>query len=448
MINLHLNDIKEVLTDTELSQYFTDALGINIRYDHKRKRYLLWDNHFWREDTTNQIYNMISSYGKILYEEGRIRKNKDLHDWGIKLQNKTKLSIIYDFARRMHPICLTGDEFDTNPMLFGVKNGVIDLTTGQLRNGRKDDYISLFSPYSFDPTAKCGIWEQYLETIFEGDMELINYLQRALGYSITGDMGEQLIFICYGEGENGKSMFFSVIDKILGDYAKTASGNLFKKNIINTQTADIAELERIRFVTNAESIKGVHLDEERLKSISGGDRVTARHLYQNNFSFYPQCKIWLYTNNYPKIDDDSHGMRRRLRVIRFPYQIRKEERIDKYDQVMLHEASGILNWFIKGCLNWQKYGLKDMPESITTATEDYYDKNSPLYEFLDTYTIKEENEQLSASLLYTRYKIYMAEKRKTPESQQKFGRYMNSLHYEKIRKEEGFFYCGLKLENS
>lgn len=445
--NKQIEKDKIQLTEYGLAESFAKYFGENVRFDHKRNRFLIWSGSFWEEDTDGGIERKMKHLSDILMEEGKTEKNKDLMSWAVRMQTNAKFNNIKNLIKTIKPIAITGEEFDTKPMLLGVKNGVVDLSTGLLRDGQRNDYVSMFSPVEFDPVAISGIWEQFIETTFEGDMELIHYIQMALGYSLTGDMGEQVIFICYGEGENGKSIFFSVINKILGDYAKTASSNLFKKNPFNTQTNDVAEIERARFLTNAESIKGAHLDEERIKSISGGDRVTARKLHQNNFSFYPQCKIWLYTNNYPKIDDESYGMKRRLRVIEFAHKITADERIDNYDLVMMNEAPGILNWLVKGCLDWQKEGLKKIPASIDKSTEDYYAENNPLNDYLEDRTEKDEEGEVSTSLLYTDYKLWMAERRKTPETQTRFGRLMNQLPYSRIKKSDANYYVSLKIKN-
>lgn len=440
----------KIKTELSFAQLFADRYGLNVRYDHKRKRFLTWTGNFWEEERNGKIQRYIYSLCEEIRIYGEKNDNKSYIEWAIKAQTNAKFNSITNLIKSELPISISGDEFDRDPMLLGVKNGIIDLSTGLLRPGRREDYISMFSPVEYDPEATCGIWEEYMETTFEEDHEKIDYLQMALGYSLTGSMKEQLVFICYGEGENGKTMFFSVIDYILGDYAKTASSNLFKKNTFNTQTNDVADIEGARFVTNAESIKGAYLDEERIKSISGGDKITARRLHANNTTFRPQCKIWLYTNNYPKIDDDSHGMKRRLVVVRFPHQITAEEKVDDYDQVMLQEAPGILNWFIKGWLKCKENprGLKNKPASIIDATKDYYEKNIKIFDYIEDRTIKDEESEVLSTLIYLDYTRWMAERRKAPVSQTAFGRMMDSLHYDKIHKRDGTYYKGLHIKIS
>lgn len=436
------------LTEKTLAETFADFFGINIRYDYKRQRFLVWNNNLWEEDRDGKIVRYIMRLSEIIQKEGEENDNKSLRDWGIKMQTHAKFNNIKNLIKAVKPIPLTGDGFDTQPFSLGVKNGIVDLSTGSLRSGRQDDYISMFAPVEFDPVATAPLWESFMQTVFEEDEELINYIQRALGYSMTASMKEQLVFICYGEGSNGKSIFFNVINKILGDYAHTCSSNTFKKNDYNTQTNDLADMERKRFLTNSESIKDQKMDEERIKLISGGDRITARRLHENNFSFYPICKIWLYTNNYPRFNDDSYGLWRRIRVIKFPHTFRGSERIDDLDKALLEEAPGILNWLIKGCLEWQQKGLRDMPSSITNATEEYRAENNPLAEYLADRTFPDKDEKIQSSLLYTDYKLWMADRRRPPMSLTAFGRKMNELPFEKKIEESGTYYYGIKIISS
>jgi len=437
----------EILTERTTAELFAFYFGMNIRYDHKRSIWLIWEKHYWKPDKKEQVIQFIGTLSDLLIEQGKTEKSKYIEQWGIKLQANAKIHNILTLARSTKPIALTGDEFDTKPFLFGCANGIIDLTTGKLRDGKIGDYISMTNEYSFIPDAECPKWEAFIDLICERDTELIDYLRRALGYTMTASMREQVIFLCYGQGGNGKTILFNVVSKILGEYAQTCSASMFKKNTYGiSSTNDIADIDRKRLVLNAEGIKDMLLDEERLKSLSGGDRITARRLYSNNFSFSPVCKIWLYTNNYPKFDDDSYGLWRRLRVIPFLHTFTGRDRILDYDRILLaEEANGIFKWFVDSCLMWQERGLQDIPEKINQATQEYKEENNPLTEYLEERTIREAGEKTAASLLYADYNMWIASRRKTPLTQTAFGRKMLDLSYKKVREEAGYFYQGLRM---
>lgn len=436
-----------LFTEAAIAQSFADLFGITIRYDHKRQRFLLWKTHYWEEDKTQSITRLFLHYVSLLADEGEKNKDTQLQEWSTKLQSHAKIKNILSLAKATLPIALSGDEFDTQPFLLGVNNGILDLTTGKLRNGAETDYISMKSPIDYDPQADCPLWYQFIDTVFEGDGELIHYVQRALGYSITASMREQLFFLCYGNGGNGKTILFNVVSHILGDYAATTSTNMFKKNPYNTTTNDMADIDRKRLVINSESIRDMVLDEERIKSLSGGDKITARRLHENNFSFKPVCKIWLYTNNYPKTDDTSEGILRRLRVIDFPHTFRGTERILDYDKILLvKEAPGILRWLVEGCLMWQEEGLQDMPKSITRAIETYKTENNPLIEFIDEKCVREEGESIKASILYAHYSNWCQQLRKPPVTLSSFGIHMQALNFSKKRITDGVFYENIRLQ--
>ncbi len=436
----------EILTEKTVAELFTSLFGYTTRFDHKRHRWLIWNIHYWEEDRTEDITRLVFTLSDLMKQEGEETNNKNLRDWGIKLQNNAKIKNIISLAKAIKPIPITGDEFDTQKMLLGVKNGIIDLETGKLRNGKTNDYINFKSPVNFDANAICPKWETFIEKIFLSDKNLIDYVQRALGYSITASTGEQVFFICHGEGGNGKSILFKVISKILGDYAHSASSNLFKKNQFYTNTNDIADIDRKRFIVNAETIKDTFLDEEKLKSITGGDKITARRLHENNLSFYPVAKVWLHTNSRPKFEDDSYGLWRRVRVIDFPYKFSSDETILEYDEILFNEeAPGILNWLTTGCLMWQEKKLKDIPKTILQATEDYKIENNPLTEFLNERVIKEEGESLLSSTFYAHYIQWCSLHKKNPLTLTAFGLQLKNIGLEKKEVMQGTVYLNIRL---
>jgi putative DNA primase/helicase len=228
------------------------------------------------------------------------------------------------------------------------------------------------------------MWEAFLCRIFNDNRRLIKFIQRALGYSLTGNTDEDALFVPYGTGANGKSTLLGVVKKVMGkDYTTEAAMDLLISVRKNGQTNDIADLRGKRLVTSVETGQRKWLNETLVKKITGGDEVTARRLFENNATFDPTFKVWLATNYKPRIGGTDRGIKRRVRLIPFDVEIPENEWVKDYDdQLIRKEARGILRWLVDGCKAWQADGLGFPPE-VTEATERYFDEQDVLGTFLE-----------------------------------------------------------------
>ena len=369
--------------------------------------------HRWQPDNNGAILRYSIKSARDRYQHAAdindLKERERVSNWAIASENRSRLEAAISIAKNLEPITDTGENWDTDPWLLGVQNGVVDLRTGQCRNGRQSDNITMSTGVKFDANAQCPLCLSTLNGIFQDDSELIDWVHRYFGYSITGSIKEQTSVIGYGEGANGKGILAGVLRKAMGDYAYDAPFSTFEMNFRASIPNDIAALEHKRIVTSSETNNGTRLNEARLKAISHGDPVTARYLHAEFFTFMPECKIFLFVNHKPKVADDSFGFWRGVRL--WPFEKRFEGAADDKDlaKKLETEKSGILNWLVQGCIQWQRRSLSPIPDKITTATIEYKLESNPLADFYDECIIDNPHEKILSSLLYKVY-LWWAEK--------------------------------------
>lgn len=273
-------------------------------------------------------------------------------------------------------------DYDVDTMKLNVVNGTIDLRTGRLLPHNPADFITKLSPVEYDPDAQLDLWDEVLDTATDSDTDLQDFLQTTVGYSLTGDVGEEKLFFVHGPTATSKSTFLEAIKSTLGDYAETADFESFLRKPPQSGTLrnDIASLAGKRFVTSIEVDEGRKLAEGLIKILTGGDKIKARFLYHEGFEFVPQFKLWLAANHEPKISDNDDAIWRRIAKVPFTHALPKKDRKPTVKATLRNPAiagSAILAWAVKGCLKWQKEGLV-VPEVVERATENYRLEQDPL----------------------------------------------------------------------
>ena len=332
-------------------------------------------------------------------------------------------------------------------MLLGVANGVVDLRNGTLRDGRRGDAITMHSVVRYDAGAKCPRWAKFLAEVFDDDDVLIDWLWRAIGYSATGLTSEQIAFLLYGLGWNGKSTLLRVLVDVLGHYATNAAFSTFEVGPKHAIPNDVAALAGKRLVTASEVKEGASLNISRIKSLVGEDSFTARFLYGEVFTFRPQLKLWLAINHRPRVADDSEGFWRKIRLIPFTQSFKG--RSDKNLEASLKaEYPGILRWMIEGCLEWQQRGL-DPPDIVVAATAEYQEDSDILGPFLSERCTEAEEATVRAGELYGAYSTWAVDQnlnKRERLSSTAFGRKM-SERFTKGKDEKGAYYIGICTED-
>lgn len=386
-----------------------------IKYNHSTGKFFLWDRHWWQADQTMGIYDLTRRVVDRFKESIRLvteeERQAELTKWARQMNNKSRLESAISLVRSLPTVVSVDADWDRHPYFLGVKNGIIDLRSGILRDGHPQDYISKHVAMVYDPSAKCPTWLKFLEDVFVGDRDVIRFVQKAVGYSMTGETREQCLMLLVGNGSNGKSIFLSTLLALTGGYGFAAPFSTFVRSLTtNPNSNDLASLSGRRFVTASETNEGVALDESRLKSLTGGEVISARFLHQEYFQFTPICKIWLGVNHLPRVHDDSDGFWRRVRQINFPVKFKKAEDAKPGDRIrdetigprLLEELPGILAWAVQGAVSWYESSLPT-PKAIQEATLQYRQDSDPLAEFFDLHCIRGATESCDSSELFKAY---------------------------------------------
>lgn len=345
--------------------------------------------------------------------------------FSLAFETNAKISAVQELARSEPGIHVPYEELDANPYLLNCQNGTLELKESRIREHRREDLITAISPVTYDASASCEAWEKFLQRVLPDD-QLRRYVQAACGYSLTGDVSEQCLFFLYGKGANGKSTFLNVLLALLGDLAHQASPELLvaKREMIRD---DVAALAGKRFVATIETDEGRALAEALMKTLTGGDKITARFLYKNSFSFDPTFKIWLAANHKPVVRNNDHGVWRRIKLVPFTEQISEEEKDPMLGKKLLAELPGILNWCLEGLRIWQEEGLVE-PECVRAGTEEYRSESDQLGQFVTECCVVIPEARSKPSQLYQKYVEWCEKRREKPKSMIAFGRALLEGH--------------------
>jgi putative DNA primase/helicase len=260
------------------------------------------------------------------------------------------------------------EQWDTDPMLLNTPGGVVDLRTGAVRQATSADYMTKITAVA--PGGACPLWRKFLETVTEDNPGLERYLQVAAGYSLTGLTTEEVLLFLHGQGQNGKSVFIRTIAGALGSYHTVAPIETFLDSPNDRHPTELAMLRGARMATAAETEQGRRWSETKIKTLTGGDRISARFMRQDFFEFTPQFTLWIHGNHKPGLKSIDKAISRRLRLLPFTANIPDDERDNGLGAKLQAEWPGILAWAIEGCLIWQREGLV-APKVVSDATDEY-----------------------------------------------------------------------------
>ena len=438
-------------SDTGNAERFVARYGAEIRYCDEWGKWLIWDGRRWERDGMRLIRRFAKNTVRGMYNQASLIEDdverKSLVKYALGSEAMIKIKNMIEGATSEPGIPVRTQDLDADSMLLNVENGTIDLRSGELRSHRQEDLITKLAPLPYNPDADCPLWLDFLNLIMMGRTELVDFLQKAVGYSLTGDTSEDVFFFLYGPtAENGKTTFLNTIHYLLGDYACRSQIETFLATYHDNIPNDLAALHGARFVSAVEPQKGRRFNEARLKALTGGEPMQARFMRAEFFEFQPQLKIWISSNNRPNITDTTRGMWRRVRAIPFDYRIPEKDQDKHFEERLRVEWPGILNWALAGCAAWLKDGL-ETPEAVVTATTEYKDDMDVLSDFIAERLIKDPAAKLQSSLLYDDYKAYsegIGEKK--PWSMPVFVREMKERGFKKKKLPEGMFWIGIGLK--
>jgi len=439
------------MTDLGNSERLIYHYGDVIRYCHLWKKWIVWDGKRWLKDDSGAIYRLAKDTVRSINAEAAIEqdysKKGEISKWAFLSESSYRIEAIVKLTTNELPI--SPDDLDQDVWFLNVENGIIDLRTGEFSEDHlKEKFITKLANVKYDPDAKCPLWENFLHEIFEGNEELIDYIQKAIGYSMTSDDREQVLFFLHGLGQNGKTTFLNIIMTMLGEYAKDADPSTFMdKKFDGGPKNDVARLKGARFVRSSEIAEGKYLDEDFIKRVTGHEGLTARFLYGEIFDFAPKFKLWMISNNKPTIRGSDFAIWRRLMTIPFNYRVPNEKRDKTLEAKLDSELPGILNWVIKGCIKWRSEGLNP-PEIVVLANTEYKDEMDPLKDFLDDVCNIGVVNKIPAGELYAAYRTYCYCMRTETISQQSFGRRLSQLGLKKSREFDGRYWEGIEINKS
>ena len=432
-----------------------DQFATVLKFNAVDKKWFFFNGSYWQEDIGNQrvelaaerVANSIKKEKPELSFSTKTDKDKAMNEW-YRFQKDSrshmaKMHMIDEFKKY---VIVKHGEFDKENMLLNTESGYVDLSNGELHDHDIDKKFSHQTLAEYSDNVDAPLWEKFLNQIFNSDEELIHYVQKAIGYSFTGSVDEQCLFILNGRGRNGKSVFSNVVSDVAGNYAKQMNVQTIvaKKNQSGSANSDIARLEGARIVTSSELNEGDRFDESLVKQLTGGDKILARFLYGSEFEYKPKFKIWMATNHLPIIRGTDDGIWRRIKIIPFNIQISKEKVDKKLEYKLKAEYTGILNWIVQGAIMWQQEGLED-PEAVTKVIETYRAEMDPLDAFLEECCTTGQNYSIKAREMYDAYHEWAKESEEYKMSLNKFGREM-SKKLLRVKRRDGWYYVGLKLK--
>lgn len=363
------------LTDLGNAERLVYRHGADIRYCHTRNRWMVWDGARWTDDASGEVSRRMVDTVRSIYTEARECEDRELRDaigdHARKSENNHQVRAAMELAQSLPGVSIHPADMDADPWRLNLLNGTLDLQTGKLLSHRREDYQSKRTEIIFDEAACCPTWLAFLHKIMEGSKDLIDFLQLAVGYSLTGSVREKCFFFLHGSGDNGKTTFIETLNSLLGDYfKKTTADTVLVKKYGPGIPNDLARLPGIRFVNTPEIAENCLLDEARIKDMTGKDTISARFLHAEWFDFKPVFKLWMYGNHKPVIHGADDGIWRRIRLIPFDVTIPKQEQDQELAAKLCAELPGILNWASTGCLRWQREGLP-APAGVREASDDY-----------------------------------------------------------------------------
>jgi putative DNA primase/helicase len=438
-------------TDLGNAERFIHQHKDKVRFCHKWKKWLVWNDQRWLIDDTAAVYRMAQETTRSIYTEASRQleeeKRQVLGHWAMMSERLQRIDAMISLASKQETVAVLPDDLDKDSFLLNVNNGTLDLRTGTLRPHHRDDLLTKLAPVDYDPDAEMPLIKEFLLEIMQSSSDMISFIQRMLGYSLTGDTREQILPICFGVGANGKTTLLGLFLEMLGDYATATSTSMLMVKRNESIPCDLAALKGARFVTASEVEDGQRFAESKVKELTGGDLITARHLYGDPFTFKPNFKIWLCVNHKPTIRGTDTGIWRRIRLIPFTVVITKDKQDKSLPQKLREDLPGLLAWAVAGCLEWQKNGL-GVPDAIEQATDGYKEEMDVLGQFLNERCTVHEDMAVQSSKLYEAWKSWCAANGEAERSNKWLTQRMEEKGFISRRRNTGVWFLGIGLNDA
>jgi putative DNA primase/helicase len=435
-------------TDLANARRFCLMHGDDVRWCEPWSKWLVWSGMHWALDAERKAEALAKQTAKAIWH--KVAALSDMA--GEMLRDLTRFAKYTSGAHGIgnmlamvkSDLAILPSSLDVAPWSLNCPNGTLDLRTGELRPHRREDYLTKLCTVEYDPIAKAPHWEAMLDTIMDKHADLITFLQRSVGYSLTGSVAEQVLFLLWGKGANGKSTFLNALLETLGrDYAMQAPDGLLMAKQSDAHPTERADLFGKRFVSSVEVEEGRRLAESLVKQLTGGDAIRARRMREDHWEFRPTHKLWMAANHKPTIWGTDHGIWRRVKLIPFVVTIADADQDKELPAKLAAERAGILAWSVRGCLDWQLAGLGE-PDEVKAATAEYRAEMDVLGAFLADCCIESPKFKAKASTVYAAYVGWCKTNGEYAVNQRRFGLAVTERGIERYTS-NGIWYRGLGL---
>jgi P4 family phage/plasmid primase-like protien len=422
----------ESLSEDGVARLLEEELEDELRYSPLLEKWLHWDGKRWVEDRLLHVEKKLDEQIRDVIEAAQVHIETD----GVSaFINKCRTARFRNDVLRLARSKMVFDVglLDTNPWLLNVQNGVVDLRSGELLPHSPSFAIGKLAKFSYDPEASAPRFLQFIEEVTCGDEETARSLQTALGYALTGSTKSQVLFILLGEGSNGKSTLLELQRELMGDYSQVAASDLITDRNPTQHPTNLASLEGARFVIVSEIPMNARLDTAKVKSLTGGDTISVRLMYQDFHPMTVVFKLFIAANHLPRITDNSEGMWRRVVIVEFRAEFKGKTCDPDLKEKLLQEAPGILNWLLEGVRMWVRDGVTQSEASL--ATRDSYREGEDLVgRFIQECLREDRGQNLPSGMAYKAFLDWVHERREQGMNQNTFGRELtkHALHRKKI----------------
>lgn len=449
MEEVHLSERGMSFASTDLgnSKRFIAQHGHELQYLWEEKRWVAWDGSRWRPNA--KLYGLAEQTVKRIYDEARDCKNnlgqRELTDWARKSQAKSRIDPMLMLAAEALSVAVT--DFDSDADVINCTNGVVDLRTGEIVDHAPEQRVMKKASAKYAKQSTCPQWLAFLRDVFQGDEELISYMQKALGYSITGNTNEQCLFIAYGLGSNGKTTLFETIHSIISDYGTVTEFATF----LNTDKSDarkqeaVGRLRGMRMAIASETESTKSWKESTVKKLTGGDTLTGAKLYGSSYEFRPSHTLWFQANHLPGVRDASHSFWRRVRVIPFNAKFEGAKIDTGLRSRLLGERDGILTWLVQGAQQYYAEGLGKLPRVCEEVIAEYRYSNDVLGRFVSERLQSAFGQTVGIKETYDQYQRWCFKEKETSIPLNFFSKGMEERGIAKKRTSAGNVFVGVVL---
>jgi putative DNA primase/helicase len=436
-------------TDTTNAYRLFAEYGKEMRYNTDWKKWIVWVGNKWKSDSGALVHDrglkMVRNIYRELLNTANLYERLEIEKHALKSESVRNRENFVKAATWIPELNITSEALDRDPWLFNVENGTLNLRDGALLEHKQENMITKIANVKYDADADCPTWKQFMREIMDYNSELLDFVQKAAGYAMTGDTSEQVAFILFGSGANGKSTFLNALSYIMGDYALSAQTETFMKQSGDRASNDIARLRSARFVTTAEADEGRRLSETLIKQLTGSDKLTARFLFAEYFDFKPSLKLFMATNHKPVIKGTDYGIWRRIRLLPFTTTMPPEKQDKNLEEKLRAEASGILNWLLEGVQKWLEKGLAP-PNIVSDATDEYRAEMDVIGNFIKERCVQNPADSIKARELFKNYQDWCDDHNEHACNERFFGLRLKELKIEQKRLNDGRYWQGLTLK--